>query len=108
MPMKRLYRIDKFRVPAAGREEFLTRVRKTHTLLRKQPGFVRDHVLEHTDPGAGQLVVLTFAEWEGPEAVEKARTAVQAMYADEGFNPHELFARLGIQADLGYYKEVSP
>jgi heme-degrading monooxygenase HmoA len=105
--MKRLYRIDKFIVPAAARAEFLPRVWKTHALLRKQPGFVRDHILEHTDTAPGQHIVLTFAEWESEEAVQNARAAVQAMYAQEGFNPHELLARLGIQADLGYYQEIS-
>jgi hypothetical protein len=105
---KRLYRIDKFIVPAAARAEFLARVWQTHTLLRKQAGFVRDYVLEHTQSDSGELVLLTFAEWEGPEAVEKARAAVMAMHAEEQFNPQDLFVRLGIKPDLGYYEPVGP
>jgi hypothetical protein len=107
-PSKRLYRIDKFIIPAAARAEVLERVWKTHALLRKQAGFIRDYVLEHTGSGAGEFVLLTFAEWEGPEAVEKARAAVAAMHAQENFNPQDLFVRLGIKADLGYYREVTP
>jgi hypothetical protein len=76
--------------------------------LRKQAGFIRDYVLEQVDSGTGGFVLLTFAEWEGPEAVEKARAAVTAMYAQERFNPQDLFLRLGIKADLVYYRQVDP
>jgi len=107
-PSKRLYRVDKFTVPAAARAEFLERVWKTHTLLRMQAGFIRDYVLEHTASDANEFVLLTFAEWEGPDAVEKARAAVMAMHAQERFSPQDLFVRLGIKADLGYYKQVEP
>ena len=33
-------------VPHAAREEFLSRVRDTHRVLRRQPGFIRDALLE--------------------------------------------------------------
>ncbi len=41
------YRIDRFVVPDAARAEFIGRVRMTHAVLRQQPGFVRDALLEH-------------------------------------------------------------
>lgn len=42
----RIYRVDKFVVPDAAREEFLDRVRRTHASLKAQPGFLQDFVLE--------------------------------------------------------------
>jgi len=33
-----IYRLDKFVVPTAARDEFLDRVRRTHTFLKEQPG----------------------------------------------------------------------
>ncbi len=107
-PAKHLYRIDKFIVPPAARAEFLARVWKTHALLRKQDGFIRDYVLEQTDSATGEVVLLTFAEWQGPEAVEKARAFMAAFHAQERINPTDLLARLGIKSDLGYYKQVDP
>ena len=36
-----VFRVDKFVVPAAAREEILRKVRATHELLRVQPGLTR-------------------------------------------------------------------
>jgi hypothetical protein len=41
-----IFRVDKFVVPANAREEFLGKVRATHAVLKTQPGFVRDAILE--------------------------------------------------------------
>ena len=41
-----IYRLDKFKVPAAARGEFLARVRTSNEILRAIPGFVEDCLLE--------------------------------------------------------------
>jgi heme-degrading monooxygenase HmoA len=102
---KRVYRVDKFVVPAGAREEFLGRVRQTHELLRAQPGFIQDFLLEQT-AGPGEFNFVTMVEWEGAEAVEKARAAVMARHREMGFDPQELRARLGIRADVADYRRV--
>jgi hypothetical protein len=43
---RKIYRLDKFVVPTQGREEFLAKVIKTHELLKQQPGFIQDFLLE--------------------------------------------------------------
>ena len=48
------YRIDRFVVPDAARAEFIGRVRMTHAVLRQQPGFVRDALLEHPGEAPGE------------------------------------------------------
>jgi heme-degrading monooxygenase HmoA len=103
---KRFYRLDRFIVPAPAREEFLARVLQTHEVLRKQPGFIRDLLLERAaDNGASSIV--TLAEWESDAFVPGARAAVQEMHRAENFDPQELFSRLGIEPDLGNYHRIA-
>lgn len=101
----KLYRLDRFEVPLAARDEFLARVTETHALLRAQPGFIQDIVIEQ--PGvAGAFNLATLVEWRDELAVAGARAAVMAMHHRTGFRPDELFARLGVVADLGLYQGI--
>lgn len=102
---KRIYRVDKFIVPFEAREEFIDKVRKTHELLRTLPGFIQDFVLEQF-AGPGEFNFVTVAEWESSAYVEGARAAVMAMHKEMNFNAQEMFARLGIKADLANYHHV--
>jgi heme-degrading monooxygenase HmoA len=45
---RRIYRIDKFKVPSSARKEFIDRVYNSHEFLRTLPGFIQDYVLEQT------------------------------------------------------------
>jgi hypothetical protein len=101
------YRIDRFVVPDAARGEFLGRVRMTHAVLRQQPGFVRDALLEHPGEAPGESVIVTIAEWRNLAVTSTARAAVQALHIRENFNPQELMARLGIRAELGSYHPLA-
>lgn len=100
-----VYRIDKFVVPAEAKDEFVGRVRMTHAVLKSQPGFIQDLVLEQS-AGPGQFNFVTLAEWESQEAIENAKVAVMAMHKETQFNAQEMFARLGIKADLGNYRKI--
>jgi heme-degrading monooxygenase HmoA len=102
-----IYRVDKFVVPDAAREEFLGRVRSTHQLLKAQPGFVRDVVLEQSS-GPGRFNFVTVVEWQSQAAMEAAKAVVMAAHAKSGFNPQELFARLGIETDIANYTAIGP
>lgn len=97
--------MDGFRVPAAARAEFLERVGETHAFLRRQPGFVEDHLLEKT-AGPGMLNLVTIAVWADAAAVEAAKAAVQAWRRETGFDPQALMTRLGIEAELGNYRKI--
>jgi heme-degrading monooxygenase HmoA len=99
----RIYRVDKFVVPHGAREEFLDKARRTHALLKAQPGFLQDFVLEQSS-GPGEFNFVTIVEWASQEAVENARTAVQALHREMNFNAQELSARTGIKADLANYR----
>jgi heme-degrading monooxygenase HmoA len=100
-----IYRVDKFVVPQRAHEEFLKRVRATHQVLRRQPGFIRDTLLEQV-AGPGRFNIVTVAEWESQEAIDAARVVVKKAHAESGFSPQEAMARLGIEADIANYKHI--
>jgi hypothetical protein len=56
--------------------------------------------------GPGDFNVVTMVEWENNAAIEGARRAVMDVHARIKFDPHELFARLGIKADMANYEQV--
>lgn len=97
-----IFRIDKFVVPAAARREFVARVVETHELLRRQDGFLGDRLLEQAS-GPAEFNFVTIAQWRDQDAVNRAGQAVAKLRQRTGFDPHVMFARLGIKADLGNY-----
>lgn len=106
MNQQHVFRVDRFHVPNAAREEFLKRVADTHKILAHQRGFVRDYLLEQA-AGKDGFNLVTMAEWESQEAVERAREAVAELHRQLGFDPRELFGRLGITAELGGYRPLA-
>jgi len=97
-----VYRVDKFIVPAAARDEFMARVAMIKDLLQEMPGCRQNLVLEQV-AGPGAFNVVTFVEWQDAEALENAKAAVTARYREMNFNPQDLIARLGITADMANY-----
>jgi heme-degrading monooxygenase HmoA len=102
---ERVYRVDKFIVPGDAREEFLEKARRTHALLKAQPGFLQDLILEQSS-GPGEFNFVTIVEWASQEAVENARAAVVKVHRQMNFAPQEVFARLDIKADIANYKRL--
>jgi Predicted ester cyclase len=98
--------IDKFLVPAAAKKDFYERMKINRAFIKKLPGFIRDDAYEYTNE-EGNLVCVTIAEWESREAFEKARQAVQAEYAKQGFDQEAMFRRWHIQADRGVYTVIN-
>jgi heme-degrading monooxygenase HmoA len=100
-----VFRVDKFVVPAPAREEFLDKVHATHAVLRTQPGFVRDAILEQSS-GPGEFNFVTIVEWQDSDAIEGARRAVVALHQKINFDAQAMTSRLGIRADIANYKRV--
>ena len=100
-----VFRVDKFVVPAAAREEILAKVRTTHELLRLQQGFVQDFLLEQFS-GPGEFNLVTIVEWESQAAVDKVVPIVKAAHERIAFHPQETIARLGVRADIANYQRV--
>jgi heme-degrading monooxygenase HmoA len=99
-----IYRVDKFKVPAAAKEEFLDRARASHDFLRTIPGFVEDFLLQQT-LASGELNVVTIVIWENRQVFDSVKSTVQQRYTKMNYNPAETLARLGIEADMADYTE---
>ncbi|MGO4293057.1 ester cyclase [Chitinophaga sp. RAB17] len=97
--------IDKFLVPANAIAEFKERTAFNRQFIKTLPGFITDAEYVYTDE-QGNLICITVAQWESREALSKAKETVQAKYKEQGFNPAEMFKRLGITADRGIYTAV--
>ncbi len=97
-----VFRVDKFKVPAASREEFLSRVRTSNEILRTIPGFVEDYFFEQLE-APGDTKIVTVAVWENEQAFLSAKSRIQEHYKKVGFNPGEIIKRLGIEADMDAY-----
>jgi hypothetical protein len=100
-----VFRVDKFVVPAAARQEILDKVKATHEVLRRQQGFVQDFLLEQFS-GPGEFNLVTIVEWESQAVVDKVVPIVKAEHARAGFDPQETIARLGVRADIANYQRV--
>jgi len=100
-----IYRIDKFKVPAAAREEFLSRVRTSNEVLHTIPGFVEDRFFEQLG-ATGDSKIVTIAVWENEQAFTNAKALVQERYKKIGFNPGDIVKRLGIEADMDAYTNL--
>ena len=101
-----IHRVDKFSVPAAVRLEFLDRVETMHAFLRTLPGYVQDSVLEQTE-GPARFNFVTIVTWVNQDAVDSARLLVAARNREAGFNPQDTLAKLGVAADIGFYRNVA-
>ncbi len=101
-----VFRVDKFIVPEIAKDEFLKRVHEVHAILHRQPGFIRDLVLQQV-AGPGRFNIVTLVGWASQEFMDAARTVVTKIHAERQFSPQETIARLGISADIGNYRQIA-
>lgn len=101
-PNGSVYRIDKFVVPEAAMPAFLERTERIKQLLSSQPGCKQNLVLRQVG-GPGEFNVVTVVEWASADAMARARSAAQARYAEEGFDPEAFMKQLGVRGDIAVY-----
>lgn len=58
-------------------------------------------------PDRGEFNIVTIAEWKSQEHIEAAKSAVAALLKQTGFDPEEMYQRLGIRADIAFYKQTN-
>jgi heme-degrading monooxygenase HmoA len=78
-------RVDRLTVPFNSREEFLAQVASVQKVVREQEGFVQNLVLEDAE-GSENSSFLVIVEWESPEHMQAAGSAVAAMLKASGFD----------------------
>ncbi|SHL57360.1 antibiotic biosynthesis monooxygenase [Rhodanobacter sp. OK091] len=100
-----IFRIDRFVVPAEALPAFMERLRFTQKTLDTVPGCKQNLVLKQ-DGSPGVFNIITLVEWSDAEAVTAAKATMQAKYTEEGFDPAAFIQKLGVQADMGVYRDA--
>lgn len=100
-----VFRVDKFNVPLASREEFMSKLQESHALLDSLDGCIQNYILEKSS-GLGCFNIVTFVEWRDQEAYEAARSFAQARHQASAFEAQTMFEQLGIDTDIANYSVV--
>lgn len=100
-----IFRIDRFVVPAEALPAFMERLRFTQRTLDTLPGCKQNLVLKQ-EGTPGEFNIITLVEWNDGEAIAAAKATMQAKYAEEGFDPAAFIRKLGVQADMGVYRNA--
>jgi heme-degrading monooxygenase HmoA len=100
-----IFRIDRFVVPAEALPIFMERLRFTQQTLDTVPGCKQNLVLQQ-DGNPGEFNIITLVEWNDADAMTAAKATMQAKYAAEGFDPAAFIQKLGVQADMGVYRDA--
>ena len=100
-----LYRVNKFAVPDAARQEFLDLVARTFAVVRRQEGYVRDWVLEQNS-GPGVFNFVTMIEFASDEVAPRVAAALNELDRNLGLDREAMMTRLGIRTDFGGYKRL--
>lgn len=99
------FRVNKFVVPPKNRDAFLRIIERTHAVVRRQQGFVRDLVLEQQS-GPGMFNFVTLIEFASVEAVPQVTAALAALDAQTGVNRKEETDQLGVCSDMANYRPL--
>lgn len=99
-------RVNRFSVPEDARDEFMRLIRRTHEVIRSQPGFVDDLILEQHS-GPGEFNLLTIIKFQGEHVLQPVIAAVAKSDAEAGIDRQAFTRRLGIEAHVGFYQPVT-
>ncbi len=102
----RIVRVNRFSVPSEARDEFLGLIERTHEVIRMQPGFIEDMILEQQS-GTGLFNLLTVLQFEGEHVLQSVISAVARFDQAAGIDRQALTRRLGVEASVGFYRHAS-
>lgn len=102
---KTIFRVDKFIVPNIARNEFLDAVKRIHTILKKQPGYIQDFIFEQFS-GTGKFNITTIVEWKNLDFIEKAKIGILNIQERDGFHPSEIITRNNIKPDISFCHSI--
>jgi heme-degrading monooxygenase HmoA len=98
--------IDRFVIPENAFKEFSERMNYNRSFIKNISGFIQDKVYKSIDE-AGNIIIITMAEWKDEESLHAAKALVQEEYKKINFNPGEFTAKLNIKMERGIFNEIS-
>ena len=106
MHQDRVVRVNRFSVPADARDEFMALIGRTHAVIRMQPGFIEDLILEQ-QAAAGVFNLLTIIQFEGEHVLQSVIAAVARSDESVGIDRQALTRHLGVEANIGFYRHAT-
>lgn len=104
---KQVIRVNRFSVPSDGRNEFMALLEHTHGIIRAQSGVIDDMILEQ-QVAVNLFNVLAIIRFEGEHVLQPAIAAIAKADQAAGLDRQGLSRRLGIEADIGFYRHAGP
>ncbi|MGK6312373.1 antibiotic biosynthesis monooxygenase family protein [Neorhizobium sp. DT-125] len=101
----RVVRINRFSVPADARDEFMKLIQRTHEVIRAQPGFIGDMILEQNS-GTEAFNLITILQFEGEHVLQPVIAAVARSDEAAGIDRQALSRSLGVESSVGFYSPV--
>ena len=101
----RVVRVNRFSVPAEAREEFMRLLERTHRVMRAEPGFVGDMLLEQQAGGLFNLIAII--EFEGEHVLQPIIAAVARSDREAGIDRQALSRALGVETNVGFYAPLT-
>jgi antibiotic biosynthesis monooxygenase (ABM) superfamily enzyme len=99
-------RVNRFSVPEEARPQFMALLERTHRVMRVQPGFVDDMILEQ-QAGAGILSLITIIRFEGEHVLQPIIAAVARSDREAGIDRQALSRELGVESNVGFYAPIT-
>ncbi|WP_172746556.1 antibiotic biosynthesis monooxygenase [Neorhizobium sp. T25_13] len=101
----RVVRVNRFSLPEEARPEFMELLERTHRVMREQPGFIDDMILEQ-QAGADILSLITIIQFEGEHVLQPIIAAVARSDREAGIDRQALSRELGVEANVGFYAPI--
>lgn len=101
----RVVRVNRFSVPEEARPQFMELIERTHRVMREQPGFIDDMVLEQQ--AGGLLSLVTIIQFEGEHVLQPIIAAVARSDREAGIDRQALSRELGVEANVGFYAPIT-
>ena len=87
--------IDFFTVPEESKVAFREESHKVQEIVKGIPGLLEAYAYELMN-GDSSYNFMSSAVWESKEAFEAAGKVIWESFQKQGFNPQEVFAKLGV------------
>ncbi|MGK9050765.1 antibiotic biosynthesis monooxygenase [Neorhizobium petrolearium] len=98
-------RVNRFSIPPEARDEFMKLIQRTHEVIRAQPGFLDDMILEQ-NAGTETFNVITILQLEGEHVLQPIIAAVARSDEAAGIDRQALSRSLGVESSVGFYSPV--
>ncbi|TCR06913.1 hypothetical protein [Neorhizobium sp. JUb45] len=104
---KRVIRVNRFSVPTDSRDAFMAFLKRTHDIIRAQPGVIEEMIIER-QVTVDHFSMLAIIQFENENVLQPIIAAIAEADRNDGIDRQDVSRRLGIEADTGFYRYAQP